>query len=225
VALSLCIAVFVTEAAGRQDSQVNASTLAAALESALNFYLGQDPDSARRAAGLRGKVIAINLTGTPLTLYFLPDADGVQVLSHFEGDVDTRLSGSPLGFARLALDSREDALFQGAVKIDGDTATGQEFQELLAAANWDWEEQLSHITGDVIAHQIGRLAAQLGQTFRDSRETLASDCGEYLQEEAQLLPTRSEVQYFLNDTDHLRDNVERLEARVKRLLQAMEQAP
>lgn len=203
---------------------MNVSTLAAALESALNLYLGQDPDSARRAACLQGKVIAITLTAPQLTLYFLPDAKGVQVLSRFEGDIDTHLSGSPLGFARLALDNREDALFQGAVKIDGDTATGQAFQELLAATDWDWEEQLSHITGDVIAHRLGRLAAQAGQLLRDGRETLASDCSEYLQEEAQLLPTRIEVQYFLNDIDHLRDDTERLEARVNRLRQAAEQA-
>ncbi len=43
----------------------------------------------------------------------------VQVLSQYEGDVDTLLTGSPLGFARLGLDSREDALFQGAVQIEG----------------------------------------------------------------------------------------------------------
>lgn len=204
---------------------MNVSTLAAALESALNLYLGQDPGSARRAAGLGGKVIALSVTGTPLTLYFLPDADGVQVLSHYEGDVDTHLSGSPLGFARLTLDRREDALFQGAVKIDGDTATGQQFQELLAGTGWDWEEQLSHVTGDIIAHRVGLLAAQVGRLWRDSRETLASDCSEYLQEEAQLLPTSIEVEYFLNDIDRLRDDAERLQARVQRLLQAAEQLP
>jgi len=199
---------------------VNVSTLAAALESALNLYLGQDPESARRSAALQGKVIALSITGTGLTLYFLPDADGLQVLGHYEGDIDTRLSGSPLGFARLGLDRREDALFQGAVKIDGDTAVGQQFQELLAGTDWDWEEQLSRVTGDVFAHQAGRLAARAARLWRDSRETLAADCSEFLQEEARLLPTRIEVAYFLDAVDRLRDDTERLAARVERLLRA-----
>jgi ubiquinone biosynthesis protein UbiJ len=199
---------------------VNVSTLAAALESALNFYLGQDPESARRSAALQGKVIALDITGTGLTLYFLPDADGLQVLGHYEGDIDTRLSGSPLGLARLGLDRREDALFQGAVKIDGDTAVGQQFQELLAGTDWDWEEQLSRVTGDVFAHQAGRLAARAARLWRDSRETLAADCSEFLQEEAHLLPTRIEVAYFLDAVDRLRDDTERLAARVERLLRA-----
>lgn len=199
---------------------MNVSTLAAALESALNLYLGQDPESARRSAALQGKVIALSITGTGLTLYFLPDADGLQVLGHYEGDIDTRLSGSPLGFARLGLDRREDALFQGAVKIDGDTAVGQQFQELLAGTDWDWEEQLSRVTGDVFAHQAGRLAARAARLWRDSRETLAADCSEFLQEEARLLPTRIEVAYFLDAVDRLRDDTERLAARVERLLRA-----
>ncbi len=199
-----------------------ASTLAAALESALNLYLKQDPDALQHAAGLQGKTIAITLSGTDFTLYFLPDPKGVQVLGHYEGDVDTRLTGTPLGFARLALDSREDALFQGAVRIDGDTDTGQAFQDLLTGVDWDWEEQLSRITGDVVAHQAGKLAGQAKHFLSDSRDTLSQDCSEYLQEEAQWLPSRTEVDYFLTDVDRLRDDVERLEARVKRLQQTVD---
>jgi ubiquinone biosynthesis protein UbiJ len=197
----------------------SAPTLAAALESALNLYLQQVPDVQQPAAALQGKVIALSITGTSLILYFLPVADGVQVLSHYEGDIDTHLSASPLGFARLALGRREDALFQGAVRIEGDIEIGQQFQELFAGAHWDWEEQLSHVTGDIIAHQAGTLGRQAQRFLDDGRATLAQDCSEYLQEEARLLPTRIEVEYFLSDVDAVRDDVSRLAARVERLLQ------
>ena len=200
------------------------STLAAALESALDLYLRQDPENAERAARLQGSVIALSVTGTGITLYFLPDASGVQVLGHYEGDVTTHLSGSPAGFARLALDRREDALFQGAVKIDGDAATGQQFQALLADTDLDWEELLSRVTGDVIAHQAGRVVAHLRRALREGGETLANDTGEYLQEEARLLPTAVEVRYFLDDVDRLRDDAERLQTRVERLQRALDAA-
>jgi ubiquinone biosynthesis protein UbiJ len=194
-----------------------ASTLAAALEGALELYLGQNPDAMRRCAQLDGKVISLGVTGTGLTLYFVPAADGIQVLGHYEGEVDTRLSGSPLGLARLALGSHEDALFQGAAQIEGDTETGQLFQELLAGTDWDWEEQLSRVTGDVLAHRAGTLARRAGRFLNDARETLLQDAGEYLQEESRLLPTRIEVGYFMAGVDRLRDDVERLRARVARL--------
>jgi ubiquinone biosynthesis protein UbiJ len=196
---------------------IPASPLAAALENSLNLYLRADPDSARRGAALHGKVIALTITGIDLTLYFLPCADGVQVLSHYEGKVDTHLTGSPPGLARLALDRREDALFQGAVRIEGETETGQSFQDMLADVDWDWEEHLSRLTGDIVAHRIGEFARRTRELLSDSRETLAQDCGEYLQEESRLLPTRIEVDYFMADVDRLREDADRLQARIDRL--------
>jgi ubiquinone biosynthesis protein UbiJ len=202
-----------------------ATTLAAALETALDLYLKQDPQARQGCAALDGKIIGLDITGLGLSLYFLPGSHGIQVSSHYEGDVDTQLTGSPLGFARLALGSREDTLFKGAVEIKGDTETGQQFQDLLANTDWDWEEQLSHITGDVIARQIGNVTRLSGKFINDSRNTLEQDVSEYLQEEARLLPTGSEVGNFLEDVDQLRADVDRLDARIARLLQTMDSEP
>jgi ubiquinone biosynthesis protein UbiJ len=196
-----------------------ATTLAAALETALDLFLKQDPHALRRCIALEGKIIGLDISGLGLSLYFLPGSDGIQVSSHYGGDVDARLTGSPFGFARLALGSREDALFKGAVEIKGDTEIGQQFQDLLADTDWDWEEQLSHITGDIIARQIGNAARLSGKFITDSRNTLEQDVSEYLQEEARLLPTRGEVDNFLEDVDQLRSDTDRLNARIERLLQ------
>ena len=199
-----------------------ASTLAAALESALDLYLKQDPSALKRCSALAGKCIAITLIGTAITLYFLPDGDGVQVLGQYEGDVDTLLTGSPLGFARLGLDSREDALFQGAVQVEGDTGIGEQFQDIFIGGDWDWEEQLSKFTGDIFAHQAGKLVNHTRRFFKDSGNTFADNSSEYLQEEARLLPTRVEISYFLEDVDKLRADADRLNARVERLLNSVD---
>ncbi len=196
--------------------------ISAALESALNLYLEQDPDALEHCAALQDKVIAINFTGTDFTVYFLPDAEGIKVLTHYEGEPDTILRGTPAGFARLAIEGREDALFHGAVEINGDTETGQAFQDLLSGVDWDWEEQLSAITGDTIAHQTGVLARKGQQWLAESAETLRQDLSEYLQEESRLLPTRVELNAFLDEVDRLRSDTDRLSARVERLLKIRE---
>lgn len=196
------------------------TTLCSALESALNFYLRQDQQSLARCGALEGKSIAIDFMIPGLSFYFLPYAEGVQVLSHYEGDIDTRLTGSPLSFARLTLGNKENALFTGAVQIDGDTETGQRFQALLADTDWDWEEQLSRLTGDVIAHQVGNLSRQAQRFAGDSRRTLEQNINEYLHEEARLLPNRDEMEFFLEQVDSLRVATDRLTARVQRLIQA-----
>jgi ubiquinone biosynthesis protein UbiJ len=196
------------------------TALCGAIESALNFYLRQDPQALDQCSTLEGKIIAIDFMVPGLLFYFLPHASGVQVLSQYEGQVDTRLTGSPLGFARLTLVNKENALFTGAVHIEGDTETGQKFQELLAGTDWDWEEQLSRLTGDVIAHQIGKLSRQAQRLASDNRRTLERDISEYLHEEARLLPARDEVEFFLEQVDLLRSATDRLNARMQRLLQS-----
>lgn len=196
--------------------------LSAALESALDLYLKQDPDALHHCAAMQDKVIAVNLTGTDFTLYFMPDAEGVKVQTFYEGEPDTLLRGTPAGFARLALEKREDALFHGAVEISGDTETGQQFQDILAGVDWDWEEQLSKLTGDTVAHQVGELVRKGRKWLGDTGETVQQDISEYLQEEARLLPTRTELNEFLDDVDQLRSNTDRLEARVERLLKSQE---
>ena len=102
----------------------------------------------------------------------------------------------------MSLGSRDDTLFEGAVEIQGDTETGQQLQDILASAEWDWEEQLSRFTGDVVAHQVGTLARRARRLLGSSRDTLERDISEYLQEEC------------------LRADLDRLSARVERLLQA-----
>ena len=198
----------------------------AALEAALNRYLALDPDTLRRMAELEGRVIGLQWHGSGLALYFLPGPGGVQVLSHYEGEADTLLSGSPLALAELGLGGdRERALFSGAVEIRGDTATGQRFQQILAAMDIDWEEHLSRLVGDIAAHQAARLARQGQQYVRHSADTLRQDLGEYLTEEAGLLPARIQVENFLADIDRLRMDTDRLEARVQRLLAHVRRHP
>jgi len=195
-----------------------ASTLAAALETGLDFYLKRDTGALRRCAALECKVIALDITGLNLSLYFMPGPTGILVAANYEGEADTRLRGSPFGFARLSLGVKEDALFSGVVEIQGDTEIGQQFQDILSAADLDWEEALSRVTGDVIAHQAGKLVRTATQFMDTSRHILQQDLSEYLQEETRLLPTRIEAGYFLEDVDRLRADVDRLAARIQRLM-------
>jgi len=47
--------------------------------------------------------------------------------------------------------------------------------------------------------------------------TLQNNTSEYLQEEARYLPTKYEINHFLNNVDTLRNDTERLTQRIARL--------
>ena len=192
----------------------------ATLETALNSYLQLAPQSLAQLGRLQGKVIAVELRGLRQTFYLLPDSQGLMVQAHYEGAPDATLSGTPVAFAELSLSSNPNrVLFRGDVEITGDIKLGQDFKRILDELDIDWEEILSHYTGDIIAHKMGDVFRDITQWGKNSLTTLSQDGAEYLQQESFDLPFKDEVQPFLNDVSKMRDDVERLAARVARLQQ------
>jgi ubiquinone biosynthesis protein UbiJ len=190
-----------------------------AFERAVNGLVELDPMARGHLAELHGRVLRIALDGTPITIDLVPGHDGyLKLLGEFEGEPDATLSGSPFDLLRAsAPDQGVGELFAGHVRFGGDEGLAQRFSQTLAGLDIDWEEFLAQRIGDVPAHEIGRLGRRArsgAQRFRaNARETLS----DYLTEESRLLPHRFEVEAFLEDVDTLRDDTERLEARIARL--------
>lgn len=203
--------------------------LAAGFETALNQYLRLDPDALTRVAGLSGKVIALELIFSPrhpttgsessLTLYLLPGPDGIQVLDHYSGAPDVLIRGTPLALANSSRKGTR-ATVGTDVEIVGDTQLGKAFKELLDSVDIDWEEHLSRVTGDTLAHQLGNTLRNIFSWGQRATDTLSHDMAEYLQEESRDLPARGAVEEFLDAVDTLRSDTDRLEARIRRLQQA-----
>ena len=196
----------------------------AALEAAVNRYIHLDPEGAGRLAGLHGRIILIEVTGFGTRLFVIPGTNGLQLYGDYAEEPDCVLRGSPLALARMGVSrQKEDQLFSGEVQIEGDTNLAQAFGNWIGGLEVDWEEQLSLLVGDGLAHKAGSTTRAAGRWGRRTGATLAEDVKEYLQEEARLLPGRYEVQGFLDDVDHLRDDVERLAARIDRLVKTREE--
>lgn len=194
--------------------------LLAVLEQGINRYVALDPEGARAFEALTGRIIAIEIKGFGTRITVIPSARGVQLLGLYEADPDCLIRATPLGLARLGmLEHKEDPLIAGEVEIEGDTALAQDFSAALSGLRVDWEEQLARMVGDPFAHQIGEQIRERQHQRERNLETLIADLREYLQEERRLVPTRYEVAAFLERVDVLRDDTERLEARIARLRQ------
>ena len=190
----------------------------AGLETALNNYLQLDPETFAQLEHFSGKVIAITIQGTGMTLYLLPHAGGINIMTEYAGEVDTTLSGTPLALAEMSLG--EDAtrvLFAGEVTISGDIELGQRFKRLLDQMDIDWEEHLSRFTGDIAAHKLADVGRSLQQWGQQALATLGLDLGEFLQQENRSLPVAEDINQFMSQVDVLRSDVDRLAARISRL--------
>lgn len=197
--------------------------LIAALEGALNRYLRLDPTVLPRLAELEGKVIAVEFEGLAWHCFLLPGPDGVQVRRDYDAAPDTTLRGTPwallrLGGQRQGGAAATESFFAGAVKISGDVELGQRIKQILDAIDIDWEDLLAQTVGDVLAHQAGNVVRRAHAWGTHSLETLGQNFAEYQQEEIRNLPTPSEMNDFLQAVDTLRDDVERMEQRILRLI-------
>jgi len=190
------------------------------LETALNTALRLDPEAFRKLGKFNDKVIAIELQGLELSLYLLPSAHGISLMSQYDAEPDTVLSGTPLAMAKMALGpDASKVLFAGEVTIRGDVETGQGFKRLLDELDIDWEEQLARYTGDIAAHKLADLVRATTAWGQQALGILGQDASEYFQQEGQDLPVPAAVRQFMHEVDELRDDTARLEARLTRLRQ------
>jgi ubiquinone biosynthesis protein UbiJ len=191
--------------------------LLAAAEALINRVLTLDPEGAAAFAKVQGRVLRIELLGLGLHLSLVPEGAALRLFGDYAAEPDCIVRATPAALLSMALaENREDEVFSGSVKIDGDNNLAQTIGEVLKALDIDWEEQLAAIVGDRIAHQIGNQARAGSRWAERSGRTLQSDLREYLVEEGRFVPSEIEMQSFLDGVDRLRDDTERLEARVER---------
>ena len=192
-------------------------TLLRPLTTILNRNIREVTPARELCRQLDEKTIAVRVKDTALAMYFEIDDDLITLASRSEADPDVIITGSLLTLARMAGAPGEGAIRSGSLDLTGDAYTAQAFQELLAYAKPDIEEELSTLIGDIAAHRAGEIVRGVGNWAKDARRTMGDNIREYLQEESGEVPSRYEVERFTRQLEALRDDVARLEARVDRL--------
>ncbi len=185
------------------------------LESVINRYLALDPEMLGKLSEFDGKVIKLEMTGINKTLYMLPDESGIQVLADYDGDADTVLRGTPISLFKMGLVANAaNLLLKGEVEISGDTRLGHKFKNVFSQMDIDWTEPLAGLVGDDLAYQLQQAGTKLGRWGKDSARSVSSSFSEYLQEESRDVVTETELEIFNEDVDRLRNDVDRLQAKI-----------
>lgn len=202
----------------RESDLAPPAILLASAEALINRLLALDPEGAAGLAKIQGQVLRVELAGLGLHLYLVPEGAALRLFGDYAAEPDCRVRATPVALLGMALaEHREDQVFGGRVTIEGDNGLAQTLGEVLKGLDIDWEEQLAHIVGDSLAHQLGNQARAKRRWAKRSSQTLQTDLREYLIEEGRFLPSETEMQGFLDEVDRFRDDVERLVARVERL--------
>ncbi|MFT5502771.1 MAG: ubiquinone biosynthesis protein UbiJ [Gammaproteobacteria bacterium] len=195
------------------------SGLIAAAEIGGNQLISLDDALLPQCRELQGRCIAIHFTDLELTLFCHPGNWGIRLSDQTPSrEVDATIAGRV--FALINLASNDDKIstsIRERVNINGDAQVAKTMQNILASINIDWEEQLSRVTGDVLAVQISKQLRGFHQWAKQGFQSLSQSGSEYLREEVKMTPTQTEFELFSDELKTVREAVERNEARIRHL--------
>ena len=103
------------------------------------------------------------------------------------------------------------------IEIKGDIDFATIISNVLKDIEWDYEDDLSEIIGDIPAYQLVKLGKKIVQNTKETSFNIADTFKEYWLEEKPLITKKRLVEQFNKEVDRLRFDVDRLEQRLKKL--------
>ena len=176
----------------------------------LNHMLAQSAWARTRLAAFAGKCAAISVF--PMQLRLLITSEGYVETANTGSNADVTIAMTPALAGRVLVG---DQTAQREAKIVGDTALAQEIAFLAQHLRWDYEEDLSRVVGDVVAHRVGETARGLAAWRVEAAKNLTENFRDYWVQERPLVASRIAIERFNCEVDELRDSTERLAKRVE----------
>ena len=180
---------------------------------ALNHLLAQQPWAAERLRPFAGQAVEFRCPPFPdlrLTITGNGLLDGARAETASALVVKLDPDALPLLLAR-------DETARKHVEIEGSADLADAVNHLFRHLIWDFEEDLSRVFGDIVAHRLASGGKAVAAWQRDAALRLAESLAEYWTEEQPLLARPPDVGSFCRSVDTLRDDVARLEKRIERL--------
>ncbi len=190
-----------------------------ALEVALNRALALDEDTRTALRPLDGQRVALQLSTPTLAIEIRVDGDALRVGPVDAGhqpDLGVRTSLSGL-LGQLPMFRRDDAPPVGKLRIEGDAELARRLQQLAQNFDPDWQLPFTKVFGDVVGVQIAKAIAGALKQAQVAGRNVAETAAEFITEESRDVVSRAELEAFHDDVDVLRDDVERIAAKIARV--------
>jgi ubiquinone biosynthesis protein UbiJ len=196
------------------------TALLAGVELGLNRVLALDSTALPRLARLSGRVIALDCTAPALQLFILPSGEGLQLAGQWAGEADCRLRAPAASLLRLATGKDKTAVLHSPqVELDGDSAVLLELAGILQDLELDWEYELSRWLGPVASQLLGSHIRSRANWTGQTLDSLRLNLADYLSEESRSLVGQREAEARFAELDRLKLDLDRLDARIERLIQ------
>lgn len=187
-----------------------------AAEKCINKSLQYDPATQNALTACEGKILSLQITAPAIKIAVLIQEKSIRLMSQWDGEVDTQLSGSMIALAQIAQTPVHN-LKDSGVTVMGDLQFLAHLQKIVQQLDIDWEEMLTQIFGDLIGHQMAQTLRSKINWTQNRAKTAQRLASEFVTEELQAIPSTIELKEFYRQVDELRLAVDRLGARFNNL--------
>lgn len=178
---------------------------------AFNHLLAAAPWARAKLAPFAGRRARLVLGPLPLEFRIAPDGT-FESLGAGEPSVEIVL---PAG-AALVLPEGREAMMRGA-RITGAADFAEALGFVLRKLDWDAEEDLSRVVGDIAAHRIMKTAAGIASAQADAARRVAENLAEYLRYEQPVGVGKAALTAFSGEVAALRRDADAIERRIAAL--------
>lgn len=185
----------------------------------LQHITNQNNWSRQHLLAFAGKVLQLNIAFVKTHLLILEDGSLGLAPDNAVADATIHISPS-LALRLLARDETANML----IKIEGDTHLATELGKVLQYLRWDIEEDLSKVIGDIPANKMVSVSKRITTVVKKQALNTADMLTEFWQEEKPVLAKKWQVENFNADVDVLRSDVTRLEKKLTKLTQAIQES-
>lgn len=206
----------------------------------INHVLQHDPLYFNRLENLRNKQLCVEIISqSPFCFYLQFKEDGIYFTSvpsqtaaiaeisettvndaDINDDADATLRGPLSAFITFLLTKDPQKASLDGLEIRGDVHFAHSVQNLFLQAEIDWEALLAASVGDTLAHPLYKAVTTFRSSLKENQARLIENLIEYWQEEIKSLPKKENAENFYAEIDQLRNDVARLEAKIKLIEQS-----
>ena len=183
-----------------------------------NRVLSDYPAARVRLRAHQGKLIAAQIG--PVVTHMRITNDGEMELVGATGNsASTQVADVSLTIPLVLLPglASKDPAVLAQIEFAGDSELAATLSDIARNIEWDIEEDLSRVVGDVAAHRIVGSARSVSAWRADARQRLSANLAEYLTEERRAFITTRELEVLARKNETLRDDIARLDARLAKI--------
>ncbi|MFN0300195.1 MAG: SCP2 domain-containing protein [Burkholderiales bacterium] len=189
------------------------SLLAGPILAALNHLLKADPALQLQWQAQGGKRIRFHAAPLPAQAVVIEPSGFMTATDMPDGaDLAVDIPVAPLIFSEWSRRSLLDR-----IQVTGDPTLAALFRETVLHADWDVEDEIAKVVGDIPARRLSAAASAVRAGTVDGVERVARNFAEYLAEERKVIVASAHLSTFADDLSQLQSRLDALDARIARI--------